>query len=180
MKKLIKKIYNRATRLINLTIFGSPHKSLASSSKVSSVPGELSASVANSVNIDGYIPIADDGFWQFRCAPTESLNKVAELFNQIHGETIIEIGTGMHGKMAGNSMLVWPKKTSAKRIIAIDLEQQRLDEVNEVTRQYSNVELILADGIEYLEQFSAKIDLLYLDFWTPDREGTVPGSGRMG
>lgn len=148
MKKSVKKIYNRITRL------------------------------RHAAKIDGYIPVADNGFWQFRCSPTKSLNKTAALFNQIHGETIIEIGTGIHGKMAGNSMLVWPKKTSAKRIIAIDLEQRQINEVREVTHQYSNVELVLADGIEYLKKFSAKIDLLYLDFWAPDPGGTIPGSGK--
>ena len=132
----------------------------------------------HSAKIDGLHPVADNGFYQFRCAPTKSLNKAAALFNQIHGETIIEIGTGIHGKMAGNSMLVWPEKTSAKRLIAIDLEQRRIDEVKEVTHQYSNVELVLADGIEYLKQFPAKIDLLFLDFWTPDPQGTIAGSGR--
>lgn len=75
-------------------------------------------------------------------------------------------------------MLVWPKKTAAKRIIAIDLEQERLNEVRAVASKYSSVELVLADGIEYLKQFSAKIDLLYLDFWTPDPHGEIPGTGR--
>ena len=132
----------------------------------------------HSGKLDGYIPLAENGFWQYRCVPTKSLNKAAALFNQICGKTIIEIGTGIHGKWAGNSMLVWPQKTSAKRIIAIDLEQERIDEVREVTCQYANVELVLADGIEYLKQFSERIDLLYLDFWTPDPEGTIPGTGR--
>ena len=126
----------------------------------------------------GYIPVADSGFWQFRYFPTKSLNKAAAFFDKIQGETIIEIGTGVHGKMAGNSMLVWTKKTNAKRIIAIDLEQKRLDEVEAFTKRYSNIELVLADGIEYLKQFSSKIDLLYLDFWTPDPVGTIPGTGR--
>jgi hypothetical protein len=78
----------------------------------------------HSAKIDGLHPVADNGFYQFRCAPTKSLNKAAALFNQIHGETIIEVGTGIHSKIAGNSMLVWLEKTSAKRIIAIDLEQK--------------------------------------------------------
>lgn len=61
-------------------------------------------------------------------------------------------------------MLVWSKKISAKRLIAIDLEQRRLDEIREVTRNYSNIELVLKDGIEYFGKFSGEIDLLYLDF----------------
>ncbi len=84
----------------------------------------------------------------------------------------------MHGEMSGNSMLVWTQKTCAKRIIAIDLDQKRLDEVKEATSQYSNVELVLSDGIEYLNKISRIIDLLYLDFWAPDTEGKLPGTGR--
>ena len=148
MRKLYRKIYNKINRLVH------------------------------SANMEGYIPIADSGFWQFRYPPAKSLNRAAALFNHNHGETIIEIGTGIHGEMAGNSMLVWTKKTNAKRIIAIDLEPKQLEEVREVTHQYANVELVLADGIEYLKQFSEKIDLLYLDFWVPDPEGTTPGCGR--
>jgi len=110
--------------------------------------------------MSGYIPVDDCGFWQYRSAPTKSLNKAAALFDQIHGEIIVEIGTGIHGIMSGNSMLVWPERTSAKRIIAIDLEKDRTDDVKEATHQCPNVELVLADGIEYLRQFPAKIDLL--------------------
>jgi hypothetical protein len=36
----------------------------------------------------------------------------------------------------------------------------------------------VGDGIEFLERFAGKIDLLYLDFWVPDPEGAVPGTGR--
>lgn len=127
---------------------------------------------------EGYIPIDENGGWQVRQRPTESLNRTAALFNQMGGKTIVEIGTGIHGKMAGNSMLVWTGQTNAQRIIAIDLEQRRLDEVAEATRGHSNVELVLADGIQYVKDFDGSIDLLYLDFWTPDPEGTLQGTGR--
>jgi predicted O-methyltransferase YrrM len=106
------------------------------------------------------------------------LHEAAALFDRIRGEIIIEVGTGMHGEMAGNSMLVWIERTRAKRIIAIDLDQERLDEVKAATRRYSHVELVMADGIEYLKSFPGKIDLLYLDFWVSDPEGALPGSGR--
>lgn len=130
------------------------------------------------VRIADFIPVEANGFWRFRSAPDKSFKKAAVLFNQIGGQIIIEIGTGIHGKMAGNSMLVWPKKTHAKRIIAIDIEQKRIEEVRKATRQYSNIELIVTDGIEYLNNFDSVIDLLYLDFWTPDPKGAIPGTGR--
>lgn len=148
MQKIVPKIKNRAARLIG------------------------------SARSNGYIPIDESGFWQTRQFPAKSLLITAGLFNQIHGEVIIEIGSGLHGKMSGNSMLVWIQKTNAKRVIAIDFDQQRIDEIRGVTQGYSNVELALADGIEYLNNFSETIDLLYLDFPVPDPERTIPGTGR--
>lgn len=126
----------------------------------------------------GFIAVAESGFWKNRQTPAKSLNKAAALFNKINGKNIIEVGTGIHGKLSGNSMLVWAKKTNANRIIAIDLNQERLNEVSKVTQEYSNVELVLADGIDYLKNFREPIDLLYLDFWVPDPDGVTPGSGR--
>jgi hypothetical protein len=124
------------------------------------------------------IPVNNRGFWVPRLPPTKSLAKAASLFEEINGEIIIEIGTGIHGEMSGNSVLVWAKSTTAQKIIAIDLEQARLDEVRNATMQYSNVEVVLADGIQFLQNFSLKIDLLYLDFWVPDIEEDLIGTGR--
>jgi len=134
------------------------------------------------VRIGDFIPVDENGFWKGRSSPYRSLKKAAMLFNQMNGKIIIEIGTGLHGKMAGDSILVWSKKTSAKRIVAIDLEQERINEVKRAISKYfnesSNVEAIVGDGIEYLKQFPSKIDLLYLDFWVPDLEDAIPGTGR--
>ena len=127
---------------------------------------------------NGIISISENGFWELRSPPNKSLEIASELFNKIKGKILVEIGTGIHGELAGNSMLVWPKKTSAEKIIAIDLESARLEEVREATKGYSNIELILTDGIDFLRNFSFKIDLLYLDFWTPDPGESIPGTGR--
>ena len=124
------------------------------------------------------IPIASNGFWQPRDAPTPSLRETARLFNQISGQTIIEIGSGIHGRLAGDSVLTWVKKTRAKRIIAVDLDEKQIREVKAATSKYPNVEAIVAEGVRYLADFSSTIDLLYLDFWTPDPEGALPGAGR--
>lgn len=124
------------------------------------------------------IPVETNGFWMHRDPPTPSLDETARLFNQIHGQIIVEIGSGVHGPMAGNSVLTWVTKTQAKRIITVDLDETRIREVKEATARYENVEAIVAEGIQYLEDFSSTIDLLYLDFWTPDLEGTLPGTGR--
>jgi len=124
------------------------------------------------------IPIGSNGFWLPRDLPTPSLKETARLFNQINGQTIVEIGSGIHGRLAGSSVLTWAKRTQAKRIIAVDLDEKQIREVKEATQQYSNVEAVVAEGIRYLTDFPATIDLLYLDFWVPDAEGALPGTGR--
>jgi predicted O-methyltransferase YrrM len=124
------------------------------------------------------IPIANNGFWQPRDAPTPSLRETARLFNQINGQIIVEIGSGIHGRLAGDSVLTWAKRTRAKRIIAIDLDEKQIRQVKEATSKYPNVEAIVAEGVRYLADFSSTLDLLYLDFWTPDPEGALPGTGR--
>jgi len=129
------------------------------------------------VSTCGFIPINSDGFWKFRSAPTKSLHQAAEIFNRNQGETIIEIGTGLHGRMAGNSILVWTGKTRAKRIIAIDLDPQRIEDVKGVANQHPHVELVVGDGITFLQAFPSRIDLLYLDFTAPEPEGQITGTG---
>lgn len=124
------------------------------------------------------IPIGRNGFWQTRDAPTPSLRETARLFDQIKGETIIEIGSGIHGRLAGDSVLTWAKKTRAKRIIAVDLDEKQILQVKEATTKYPQVEAIVAEGVRYLTDFSSTIDLLYLDFWTADPESALPGTGR--
>jgi hypothetical protein len=124
------------------------------------------------------IRLDDDGFWRSRSSPYRSLKKAAKLFEQLKGETLVEVGTGLHGRTAGNSILVWSRRTSAKSIIAIDPDEQRINEVKAATGRYPAVKAIVADGISYIAQNPITIDLLYLDFWTPDPENTTPGTGR--
>lgn len=126
----------------------------------------------------GYIPVSKNGFWKYRNKPTISLNKTAQLFQKINGKTIIEIGTGLHGDMSGDSLLTWLKRTSAERIIAVDLNNERINELKNLAQQHSRLELVVADGINYLKEFDAFVDLLYLDFWTPDEPSELPGTGR--
>jgi hypothetical protein len=40
------------------------------------------------------------------------------------GRVIVEIGTGIHGPMYGDSMRVWVSRTKAARIIAVDLDPE--------------------------------------------------------
>ena len=124
------------------------------------------------------IRIGDNGFWAKRDSPSESLEETARMFNQINGQIIVEIGSGIHGRLAGNSVLTWARKTRAKRIVTVDLEPKQIDDVKKATSKYKNVEAIVGDGLKYLAEFSSTIDLLYLDFWVPDPEGALPGTGR--
>jgi predicted O-methyltransferase YrrM len=124
------------------------------------------------------IRIGSNGFWARRDSPSDSLKEAARMFNQINGQIIVEIGSGIHGRLAGNSILTWAKKTRARRIITVDLDAKQIDDVKKATSKYKNVEPIVGDGLKYLADFSETIDLLYLDFWVPDPEGTLPGTGR--
>jgi len=72
------------------------------------------------------IRIGSNGFWARRDSPSESLEETARMFNQINGQIIVEIGSGVHGKLAGNSVLTWAKKTRAKRIITVDLDPKQI------------------------------------------------------
>ena len=100
------------------------------------------------------------------------------MFNEINGQIIVEIGSGIHGRLAGNSVLIWAKKTRAKRVITVDLDPAQIDAVKKATTKFKNVEAIVGDGLKYLSDFSGTIDLLYLDFWVPDPDGTLSGTGR--
>ncbi|HUE41508.1 MAG TPA: hypothetical protein VMO75_06235, partial [Chthoniobacterales bacterium] len=60
----------------------------------------------------------------------------------------------------------------------VDLDPKQIDDVKKATIKYKNVEPIAADGLKYLADFSSSIDLLYLDFWVPDPDGALPGTGR--
>jgi len=124
------------------------------------------------------IRIGSNGFWARRDSPSDSLEETARMFNEINGQIIVEIGSGIHGRVAGNSVLTWAKKTRARRIIAVDLDPKQIDDVKKATIKYKNVEPIAADGLKYLADFSSSIDLLYLDFWVSDPDGALPGTGR--
>ena len=125
-----------------------------------------------------FIPIDKNGFWANRSLPRQSLETAANLFDERKGEIIVEIGSGLHGKMSGDSIIVWAENTSAKRIVAVDTAQEKIDQVVSATSQFPNVEAVVDDGIQYLKNFESTIDLLYLDFWAGDPAGVSPGEGR--
>ncbi len=131
-----------------------------------------------SATCPGIIPIDADGWWSPRSLPIASLHEAARRFNERGGVTLVEIGSGLHGDLAGNSIQVWLERTCARRIVAVDTDPERIREVRELSAGRARVETVVADGIDYLRRFAGSIDLLYLDFWLPDPEGAVPGTGR--
>ena len=122
--------------------------------------------------------VTEDGYWKERSRPTKSLLKTAELFNSMGGKIIVEIGSGMHGPLSGNSILVWAKRTRAKKIFAVDHDTKRIEEVRSVTKRFGAVAPVLEDGLVFIDRFDEMIDLLYLDFWPPEPEGDLWGTGR--
>ena len=114
---------------------------------------------------DGIIEIGDDGFWKERCLPAVSLRRSAALFERIGGETIVEIGSGLHGPKSGNSIFVWAEQTSAAAIYAVDPKEHRIQEIRDATRRHETVRAVVSDGQGFVESFDGTIDLLYLDFW---------------
>jgi tRNA G46 methylase TrmB len=130
------------------------------------------------LDIDGIIEVSAEGFYIPRANPIVSLEFSANLFEELDGKVIVEIGTGIHGGLAGDSMFVWANKTNAKKIYAIDLDEERLREVETATRASKNIYCIQGDGIKILESFNETIDLLYLDFWVPDEDKQFHGEAR--
>lgn len=124
------------------------------------------------IRFNDLISIDRDGFWFPRSYQRRSLLRAAREFQSIQGQLIVEIGSGIHGAMSGNSILVWARKTNAKRILAVDLDPLRIEEVRMATRRYPHVETLLADGRDVVKSINTSVDLLYLDFWIEDSPNT--------
>jgi len=125
----------------------------------------------------GFIKVTKNGFWEPRSNPIKSLKTTARMFKKMNGKVIVEIGSGIQGRTSGNSIFFWAK-SGAEKVIALDLDEKEIAMVKAATSQYSNVQALVQDGIEYVRNFNGDIDLLYLDFWVPDEEGELPGMGR--
>ncbi len=109
-----------------------------------------------------------DSFHQPRKKPADSLEYTSSFFNLIHGNTIVECGTGLQSEMSGNSMLYWFNKTNASQIHCIDLD---IKWINSIKNKFgSNNERIIyhhADCFDITPKIK-DIDLIYMDFWTGD------------
>lgn len=128
---------------------------------------------------DDFIEIDENGFWKNRSHQGRSLAYASRAFDVMGGKLIVEVGSGIHGPMAGNSVMVWATRTKAERILAVDLDPKRIEEVRAAAGQYSTVEPLLADGREVVRQLEQPIDLLYLDFWMADEDPSqLPGKAR--
>ncbi len=128
--------------------------------------------------MSGVINYAENGFWENREAPTESLDRAAQLFDSIEGKIIVEIGTGIHGEMSGNSVIVWANKTRAEKIYCLDLDEKHINDVSTEMKDFKTVIAKKQDGLKFLKDFKGTIDLLYLDFWVFDNNKDLPGTAR--
>jgi len=126
----------------------------------------------------GVIPVSQAGFWQYRSRPEASLKQAVKLFNRIQGKVIVEIGTGLHSGIAGQSIKIWSRYSNAEKIYAVDLDDDQLSSLNHLKQKDQRIHTVKMDGLKFLDEFEDKISLLYLDFWAPDREGEVEGTQR--
>ena len=90
----------------------------------------------------------------------------------------MEIGSGLHGAMSGNSALVWAKYTKADSIICVDNHEEQANQVIEKLKDYTSVRVEVSDAFEFIDHYSGSIDLLYLDFWVKDNEEKPEGIAR--
>lgn len=105
------------------------------------------------------------------------------IFIQNEGETIVETGTIRlkDDWGAGYSTYLFGDFCTRynKRLISVDNNPKNLAISKEVTEPFkTNVTHVCMDSIEFLNKFSGKIDLLYLDSLdcdaAPDADNTVP------
>lgn len=131
----------------------------------------------------GMVDVADNQFWRLglvRIRPSSvySLRRAAKLFDSLGGKVIVEIGSGVQGRMMGDSVVIWEAKTGAEKIHAVDLDEHQIDTVKARFPGASRVLPVVEDGVEFCRNLEDQIDLLYLDYWVPDVEGDIEGSAR--
>ncbi|MCB0429387.1 MAG: hypothetical protein H6585_04325 [Flavobacteriales bacterium] len=125
----------------------------------------------------GMIPIRKNGTWYRRFTPAYSLKRTMQMFNRINGGVIVEIGSGLQGKMSGDSMRYWVK-TRAREIYALDLDEKQLTSLEPLVKKDNRIKPLLQDGLVFLTEYDKQISLLYLDFWTPEDGMPVEGMNR--
>jgi predicted O-methyltransferase YrrM len=94
-------------------------------------------------------------------------DRARKIFLEKKGETIVEIGSirkikwGRDGD--GHSTFAWAE--IGKKVYSVDIDPKATELTKTLFAQYPNVIVVCQDGIEFLNQFQEKIDLLYLDAW---------------
>ena len=126
----------------------------------------------------GLIPVDRDGFQKRRVSSVHSLKRACREFDAIDGKVIVEIGTGLHSRLSGCSMIEWTQRTAATAVHAVDLDPDRIEEIRKAMGMLERVHPVVADGMQFLRDFEGDIDLLYLDFWIPDPPDATVGTGR--
>lgn len=98
--------------------------------------------------------------------PAEYLAAAAALLVRRRGTHIVEIGSIRKDpvdELEGASTLVWG--ATGLRVDSVDIDPDATRITSGLCANYPNVAAINRDGIAYLRQREAPIDLLYLDGW---------------
>tara|TARA_R110002167_G_scaffold15560_11_gene62067 strand:- start:367 stop:939 length:573 start_codon:yes stop_codon:yes gene_type:complete len=103
-----------------------------------------------------------NSFAKPRKSHLQSVEYVAELFEQLDGKKIVECGSGVHTPDC--SALKWFEKTNATEIHYIDLDPVRIEEVKERIGTHERVHYHIQSCLDVVPKIT-DIDLLYMDFW---------------
>lgn len=117
---------------------------------------------------------------EFRDFPKPYMDQALKIFEQIKGKTIVEIGSmrrplthdinelNVDCCMDGHSSLVLAQRSES--FYSIDINQNCVDITTQELSKLTNpkYKAIKQDGIEFLQEFKKKIDLLFLDAWDVD------------
>jgi hypothetical protein len=93
------------------------------------------------------------------------MKKALDIFDKNSGKIILETGTTrmFDDWGAGYSTVVFADTHPEATIITVDNNELAIKICKDITKDFTNIEHVLSDSIEYLTYYSGDIDLLYLD-----------------
>ncbi len=111
---------------------------------------------------------------QERGKPKKYLEAAIELFSEMSGKTIVEIGcmrqpmthpiSEMHKCCNdGHSTYFWCM--TGAQVFSVDIDFKAVKIARNSIRKFKNGKVLWGDGLKFLKKFKRKIDLLFLDAW---------------
>lgn len=100
----------------------------------------------------------------------QSFIMALDMLRDRHAKTLVETGTARSGDFNGDggSTIIfgdWASRNNAL-LYSVDISQQHIDNARKLTKDYVNsghLQLVCSDSVEFLVNFDAPIDFLYLD-----------------